>query len=386
LNRRRTWLPTLLLAAVALGGAPAPPLLAAQPEDPEQTRRALDKVVERLNALDQWMGDAEKQRVRWQREVQQKDKEVASVARTVEAATRAVEAVEAELAKLSAEQKALEARRKAQATRIGEHLAASYRMSGQDFLKLLLNQESPDTIERIARYHRYFTRARLDALKAYRTTLDELADNRFQLETRRDEEEARRQELEARERDLVRERTSRKALIAELDQEIESKTDERKRLEADRKRLEQLFAELTRRATELDGSAFVARKGTLPWPLTGRVTNAFGQPRADGRLTWHGMLIAADEGTAVRAVFRGRVVFANWLRGFGLLTIVDHGGGFMTLYGHADVLLKTVGDWTEGGEVIARAGKSGGQQISGLYFEVRQKGVARDPIAWLQRR
>ena len=161
------------------------------------------------------------------------------------------------------------------------------------------------------------------------------------------------------------------------------KTSERKRLEADRSRLEQLFAELSRRATELDGSAFVARKGRLPWPLRGRVTNAFGQSRADGRLTWHGTLIAADEGTEVKAVFRGRVVFANWLRGFGLLTIVDHGGGYMTLYGHADVLLKTVGDWTEGGEVIARAGKSGGQQISGLYFEVRQKGAARDPIAWL---
>jgi septal ring factor EnvC (AmiA/AmiB activator) len=130
----------------------------------------------------------------------------------------------------------------------------------------------------------------------------------------------------------------------------------------------------------------VARKGNLPWPLRGRVTNAFGQSRADGRLTWHGMLIAADEGTEVKAVFRGRVVFANWLRGFGLLTIIDHGGGYMSLYGHADVLLKTVGDWTESGEVIARAGKSGGQQLSGLYFEVRQKGVARDPIAWLQRR
>jgi septal ring factor EnvC (AmiA/AmiB activator) len=381
---------SLRLAACIAGGLllflPLISATAAEPDDPAAAKKALDAVVERLNALDRWMTDAEKQRVRWERDVQEKDKEVAAVARTVESANQALRTVESEISDLAAEQKTLEARRAEQAERIGEHLAASYRMSGQDFLKLLLNQESPDTFERMARYHRYFTDARLEALADYRQTLDDLADNRFQLETRADEERARREELKTREQALVREREDRRGLIAELDQEMEGKTSERKRLEADRKRLEQLFAELSRRATELDGSAFVARKGSLPWPLRGRVTNAFGQSRADGRLTWHGMLIAAEEGTEVKSVFRGRVVFANWLRGFGLLTIIDHGGGFMTLYGHADVLLKTVGDWTEGGEVIARAGKSGGQQSSGLYFEVRQKGAARDPIGWLQRR
>lgn len=359
---------------------------AAEIDDPAATRKALDAVVEKLNALDRWMTDADKQRVRWEKDVQEKDQEVASVARRVEKANQALKQVEAELSELATQQKTLEVRRTEQATRIGEHLAASYRMSGQDFVKLLLNQESPDTFERITRYHRYFTQARLEALDEYRSTLDQLADNRFQLETRIDEERSRREELKSQEAALVQERQSRRGLISELDQEMEGKTAERNRLEADRSRLESLFAELQRRATELDGSSFVARKGSLPWPLQGRVTNAFGQSRADGRLTWHGMLIAAEEGSAVNAVFRGRVVFANWLRGFGLLTIIDHGGGYMTLYGHADVLLKTVGDWTESGEVIARAGKSGGQKTSGLYFEVRQKGAARDPIGWLQTR
>ncbi|HEY5645345.1 MAG TPA: peptidoglycan DD-metalloendopeptidase family protein [Pseudomonadales bacterium] len=377
---------TALLLAACLAGAAPLPVFAAQSKDPESTRKELDAVVEQLNALDKWMNDAEKQRVRWEKEVQQKDTEVATVAGRVETAGAAVRAVEAELGKLSREQQALEGKRAEQAGRIGQHLAASYRMSGQDFLKLMLNQESPDTFERIARYHRYFTEARMAVLDDYRTTLDELADNRLQLETQRDEANHRRETLEQQEQALVRERESRRKLLADLGQQIEDKSGERKRLEADRARLEQLFAELTRRTTELDGTAFEARKGALPWPVSGRVVNAFGQPRADGRLTWHGMLIAADEGTSVRSVFRGRVVFASWLRGFGLLTIVDHGGGYMTLYGHADVLLKTVGDWAESGEVIARAGKSGGQQRSGLYFEVRQKGVARDPIGWLQRR
>jgi septal ring factor EnvC (AmiA/AmiB activator) len=363
-----------------------PTAQAAELGDPAQTKKALDKVVERLNALDRWMNDAEQQRVRWEKDVQSKDKEVAGVARSVEQTVAELSGIEEDLESLSLEQLALEERRKEQAERIGQHLAASYRMTGQDFVKLLLNQESPETFERISRYHRYFTEARLEVLDDFRRTLDDLADNRFQLETSREEQQAKRQALNQQQLSLVRERETRKALIAELGQEIEGKSDERKRLEADRSRLEQLFAELQRRASVLDGSGFVARKGNLPWPLQGRVTNAFGQSRADGRLTWHGMLIAAEEGTSIKSVFRGRIIFANWLRGFGLLTIIDHGGGYMTLYGHADVLLKTVGDWAESGEIVARAGKSGGQKMSGLYFEVRQKGVARDPIGWLQGR
>ena len=362
------------------------PALAAAEDESALTRKALDEVVTRLNALDRWLSDAQKQRVRWQRDLKQKDQEVAAMAAQVEKTAAALKAAETELAQLKREQAELETLRDAQARRIGSHLAASYRMSGQDFVKLILNQQSPDTFDRIARYHRYFSEARLAALAEYRKTLDRLADNRFQLETRRDEQKRRAEELQARQTDLIRQRESRKALISELEGQVEDKASERKRLEADRIRLEELIAELSRRATELDGSAFEARKGRLPWPVSGRVTHAFGNSRADGRLTWHGMVIAAEEGTAVKSVFRGRVVFANWLRGFGLLTIIDHGGGYMTLYGHADVLLKTVGDWTESGEVIARAGKSGGQQRSGLYFEVRQKGAARDPIGWLQRR
>ena len=193
-------------------------------------------------------------------------------------------------------------------------------------------------------------------------------------------------EFAARQSALVKERDQRKALIAELDAEAESKSTERGRLSADRQRLEMLLAELTRRVSELDGSQFLARKGSLPWPLIGALHSTFGRPRADGRLVWHGMVVAADEGQPVTAVFRGRVIFADWLRGFGLLTIIDHGSGFMTLYGHADSLTKTAGELVESGEVVARAGRSGGQSVSGLYFEVRQKGAARDPLRWLAKR
>ena len=376
------------LRVISLGCLSLLPLLGngAASADPAATRQALDVVVERLNALTEWFDEAEEQRVRWLSDLKRKDTQVSKVAAEVELANQDLQAVNVDLATLRITQSGLETQRQEQAAKIAEHLAATYRMNGEDFLKLLLNQESPDALDRIARYHRYFTQARMVALQEFQNTLDELEVNQQKLESRQADERAKREDLNQRRLALVREREQRKGLIAELDEDVESKTRERTRLETDRLRLEQLLAELRRRSVDLDGSAFVASKQKLPWPLQGRLTHGFGQSRADGRLSWHGIVLAATEGTPITAVFRGRVVFADWLRGFGLLTIVDHGSGYMTLYGHADILLKAVGDWVESGELIARAGRSGGQRTSGLYFEVRQKGAARDPVGWLVKR
>jgi len=388
MSQRLSSLLPWLLRLIGLGCLGLLPLAGngAATADPAATRQALDAVVERLNALTVWFDEAEEQRVRWLNDLKRKDGEVSKVAAEVELANQDLRAVNADLNALRATQSGLETQRKEQATKIAEHLAATYRITGEDFLKLLLNQESPDTVDRMTRYHRYFTQARMASLEEFQNTLDEIEVNRQTLQSRQADERAKREALNQRRLALVREREQRKGLIAELDENVEGKTRERTRLETDRQRLEELFAELRRRSAELDGSAFVARKQKLPWPLQGKLTHAFGQSRADGRLSWHGIVLAASEGTPVTAVFRGRVVFADWLRGFGLLTIVDHGSGYMTLYGHADILLKAVGDWVESGELIARAGRSGGQRTSGLYFEVRQKGAARDPIGWLVKR
>ena len=360
--------------------------LASAAADLDETREALGEIVEQLNDLDTWFGDADKKRVRWLQEVQEKDQEVARVSRRVDDAERSVSEIRQELSELEREQDLLQARRAEQARHIADHLATAYRMSGEDFVKLLLNQESPETFDRMMRYHRYFSDARMAALVDYRNTLDALEENQALLEARAEEEQMRQQTLSNGQAALESERDERKKLLARLDAEAEDKAVERERLKADRNRLESLLAELQRRAQTLDGKAFAARKGALVWPVKGRVLNGFGQSRAEGRLAWHGIMVGAEEGTEIRAVFRGRVVFADWLRGFGLLTIVDHGSGYMTLYGHAEQVTKNVGDWVESGEAIARAGRSGGQSRSGLYFEVRQNGEARDPISWLAQR
>jgi septal ring factor EnvC (AmiA/AmiB activator) len=354
--------------------------------DRAEAEAALAKITAELNDLNVWLGGAERKRAQWQREIQASDREVAKLSRQVDAAAEALADVRAEQRELAARQAELEARRAEQARHIADHISSAYRMSGDDFIKLLLNQQSPDTLDRLVRYHRYFTTARMESLAAYRGTLEELAQNARRLQAQAADAEGRQAALKREQKALVTKREERKSLLARLEAEAQDKQAERKRLTADGERLETLLAELSRRAQALDGRAFASRKGSLPWPLDGRVQNAFGRPRAEGRMVWHGLLLAADEGSPVTAVFRGRVVFADWLRGFGLLTIVDHGSGYMTLYGHADTLQKKVGDWVESGEVIARAGRSGGVSTTGLYFEVRQDGRATDPITWLAKR
>ena len=159
--------------------------------------------------------------------------------------------------------------------------------------------------------------------------------------------------------------------------------DQQAALLADSERLRKLINELRSQSTALDGKAFARAKGNLPRPLAGKVRHQFGKTRVGTNLQWRGIDIAGEIGATVTAVFRGQVVFSDWLRGFGLITIVDHGDGFMSLYGHADTLLKNPGDWVEGGEAVARAGNSGGSYEPGIYFELRHKGAVENPASWL---
>ena len=352
----------------------------------ESAERELAEITKRLNALDKWFATAGRRQREWQRELKATDQAVANAAVRAHRVSEALAALEAEMADLAAEREALEDQRKVQAAHIAEHLAAAYRLSGEDFVKLLLNQEDPEQLDRMVRYHQYFSEARSASLKGYEETLTAIADVERERETRQASLTSRQQALEREHAALLERRRDREKLLASLDVERQSKTAQKDALVADQGRLELLIEELARLAQTLDGASFQTAKGKLPWPIMGPVANAFGQSRAGGNMRWQGIFISAEEGHEVAAIHRGRVAFADWLRGFGLLTIIDHGSGFMSLYGNADVLYKQSGDWVEGGETIASAGKSGGQTNSGVYFEIRAEGRPRDPISWLAKR
>jgi len=187
---------------------------------------------------------------------------------------------------------------------------------------------------------------------------------------------------------LLRQQQERERVLARLHSQIKTKDQQLKQQQREQKELEQIIAAASRIASGQGFSGkhipFKQLKGKLSWPLRGNIQSRFGAVRSGGA-RWTGMLIKTSPGMAVKVVHSGRVLFADWLPGQGLLMIVDHGDQYMSLYAHNDVLLKEPGEWVESGDTIARSGNSGGQQTAGLYFEIRHKGEPVDPVAWLKR-
>ena len=374
-------------AALCLGTvAWAWPAVAAQ-----DAERELAELAKQLNALDVWLDDAGKQLAAEQRELAAADRGIEATARRARALGEEIRQGEATLAELGAERERLEQRRSSQAERVSDHLRHAWRFASRDYLKTLLDQQDPAHFERQSRYHRAIAEARAEAIAAFRDTLRALAANEQRLRAERSQAQQSQAALREQRGELLDEREQRRRLIADLSTDVADKNRQREELEASRRRLQALVDELEReraRVATADAPPAGAGLGTggLPWPVEGQLHRRFGQARAGGRMTWQGMVIHAPLGADIRAVAAGTVVFADWLRGFGLLAVVDHGDGHMSLYGYADALYKRTGERVEGGETIAAAGQSGGQQDVGLYFEIRRNGQPIDPRNWLRSR
>ncbi len=273
---------------------------------------------------------------------------------------------------------------------LAQYVRAAYATGRQDRFKLLLNQEDPATLSRALTYYAYFNRERARRIQALATDLQELADIKESIS--RDTARIgrlREQKTAARVR-LEGQRQRRRAVIARLAKELGSQASRLERLREDEEKLAELVAGLAKELADIpqaeaQQAPFRTLKGKLPWPTTGSIRHRFGTPRGNGDLSWKGVLVAARPGTEVRAVSHGRVAFADWLRGFGLLMIIEHGEGYMSLYGHSESLMKDVGDWVDAGEVIGTVGDSGGRDLSGLYFEIRHLGTPVDPMRWCER-
>ena len=286
------------------------------------------------------------------------------------------------------EQETVEARERliSEQDALAEQVRASYLAGHQEMLKLMLNQEDPARLGRMMVYYDYLNRARSERVNAVTSEIANLAGLASASERSAREladlEEAQTRELES----LGRARDERRALIARIEQDIAEAGSEIQRLREEEERLTQLVAELE---ALLEGFPvdpdvrFGSIRGKLPWPVRGTLINDYGDDRGNGQLRWNGFVVAAPAGTPVRAVYHGRVAYADWLPGLGLLVIVDHGEGYMSLYGHNEAILKESGEWVTPGEVIAQVGDSGGQSRHALYFEIRRDGAPVDPRPWM---
>jgi len=282
-----------------------------------------------------------------------------------------------------------EAELEVESSQLAAQVRAAYTSGSQERIKLLLNQQDPATTGRMMVYYRFLSDYRGENIEKVSAIIAELAE----LHEKASEEERRLSGLaRARYAELVElnsQQEKRQTLLVTLKSKIEQEGNEIERLAAEEKDLSRLIAELTSILSDYpirSEEPFSQLKGKLTWPVAGNLLHDFGQPRARGRLKWNGVVLAAPRGREVRAVYHGRVVFADWLAGMGLLVIVDHGEGFMTLYGYNETILKSGGEWVAPGDVIATVGDSGGQQQASLYFEIRQGTRPVNPRTWITRR
>ena len=315
--------------------------------------------------------------------------------RAAAAATRQLDQVRGDIAENRQQAAALRADRDRLRERLGVHreqlgaqVRAAYMSGRQSRLRLLLDQEDPVRLGRMMAWYGYVADARARQADETVARLAELVS----VETALHDREAALELLAARQADeaarLEAARTDRAAALADLERRLAERGVEKLRLESEAAALEDLIGELRKALADLPDSRrepFAGQKGKLAWPVGGRLLRDYGQPRGGG-MKWRGVLVAAPRGAEVRAVYHGRVAFSDWLPGMGLLVIVDHGDGYMSLYAHNEALYKSVGEWVAPGDVLAAAGDSGGGEQTALYFEIRNGTRPENPHRWFGQR
>jgi septal ring factor EnvC (AmiA/AmiB activator) len=390
----RFFLPFLLVACLA------PALAADQPADKARELKALKGQIDKLKRE---IESAEGSKADVLDELKQSEQSISQINRSLYDLGQQLQDVNDALAASRRESDALRARIEAQRAQLARLLILQYEAGGQDNLRLLLNDQDPNQIARDIDYYGYIARARGQLIAELKSNLAQA--EAAALETRQKSEElARLQDKQKHERQaLQKEAANRRGTLARLDKQITARRQQVQRLEQDEKRLTRLIERLARVMAEkarerakaagargapgaADSGEFARLKGLLKLPVSGDITNRFGAPRAETGIPWKGVFIRAAEGSPVKALAAGRVVFADWLRGFGNLLIIDHDDGYMSLYGYNEALYKQVGDKVRAGDVVSAAGNSGGNQQSGLYFEVRFQGKPVDPLQWVGKR
>ncbi|OYT97409.1 MAG: peptidase M23 [Pseudomonas sp. PGPPP3] len=398
------------------------PVMADQRAETQQQLDAAQKDVAELKKL---LEAIQKEKSGVQGELKKTESEMGQLEKQVKGLQQELNKSNEELQRLDTEKKKLQQSRLEQQRLIGIQARAAYQGGQQEYLKLLLNQQNPEKFSRTLTYYDYLSQARLEQLATFNETLRQLANVEQDIANQQNLLNEQKSALDGRREQLAEARKERQLALAKLnkdlsarDQKLKARQQEQAQLGNVLKTIEATLARQAREAAEARklelaaeqarlkgdkaspgadgplvsssgatyGGNFASARGKLPWPVDGRLAARFGTARGgDERTKWDGVLISAGAGSQVHAVHGGRVVFADWLRGAGLLVILDHGNGYLSLYGHNQSLLKDAGQIVKAGEAIATVGTSGGQNTPALYFAIRQQGRPSDPAQWCRR-
>lgn len=367
------------------------------------SEQELRELRTRIENLQKDLATAEESRGEAADQLKQSGKAMSEAHRALFELAQRRKALEAELAGIAKKDREIRASVAEQEALAGKLLRLQYQQGAPDRLRLMLEGRDPATVARQIQYYGYIQRGRADLISELRRKSEQLAALGNDARARRDELARNESEQAAETRRLEKERAVRAAMVAKLAGEIARNRKEIGRLKRDEARLSKLVEEIARalaaKSAEKPGARgltvdrvadaavsakpFATLRGKLRLPVRGELMNRYGGAREESGGTWKGLFIRAITGEMVHAIADGRVVYADWLRGFGNLLILDHGAGFMSLYAYNEGLLRQVGETVRGGDPVAQVGASGGDPESGLYFELRRNGTPFDPMKWV---
>ena len=373
---------TILLSSLVRFSLLSPVLLFADDDE-----AALNKVRRDIGKMQKEIRETQMLHDSVQKEVLTLEIELASLQKELKIVKSKIRRQNHKLNKLYQKRKNLKNDLKTQHKLLASQVKSAYMIGHQEYIKIILNLEDTSSIGRTMTYYNYFNQARLDRIEQSRNTLASLEAVEKKINQQTAILKKTKQQQTAKRIELKTVTESRAIVVAQLHKQLRSKEQDLSILLEDERRLQKLINDLDEVMPAIltdpgNRTPFAKLKGKLNWPTTGKLKDIYGKKRKTGRVRWNGVMIMARAGQDVKAVSHGRVAFAEFLRGYGLLLILDHGDGYMSLYGHNQTIYKEIGEWVETGETIASIGTSGGQKHSGLYFEIRYNGKPSNPVRW----
>ncbi len=375
---------TILLCTLVLWAFPAG--VSANGKSEQQAK--FEEVKKNIEALKAELEKTKGSRDNLQETLKSNEEEIRKLNNKKQKLDDAINKTENKLNDLQNEQSSLIKKKNEQQGLVKNYINAAHRLGQQSQIRLLLNQQDPAQIARMLKYYEAFSRSRSQKIEAFVTTIERLQKIEPEIIAEKSNLQTTHAKLKIQQKKLHSSRDERQKILTKLEQDLTQKQHRLQILEQDRRRLENIVsyvaAEIDAQELNVNITDFIQLKGKMPWPTKGKTLNRYGSARAGRAFKWQGLQIAASRGTHVIAVHHGQVVFSDYLRGHGLLLIIDHGAGYMSLYAHNENLYKEIGEWVKAGEVIASVGDSGGRKDTALYFELRHDGKPTNPISWFR--
>lgn len=351
----------------------------------DQDQKKFEDVKKRIAELKAELERTKTNRDTLHQTLESNEKEIQTLNKKTQTMKQTLDQKQSHLQELHNERDTLEKKKNEQAEYVGDYLKSAYRLGHQSELQLLFNQRDPAQVARMMKYYQHLSDNRIEKIEAFITVMQRIEAIEPEIARETSELQNQYRQLKNQQAKLRTAQATRKKTLSKLQSDVASKEQRLAGLREDQRRLEKLlvnvYEEMNASELSFKHSKFSSLKGKLKWPLRGKALNRYGASRG-GNLRWQGLQISASRGTPVTAIHHGQVVFSDYLRGHGLLLIIDHGAGYMSLYAHNDQLNKELGEWVESGETIATVGNTGGRSDTALYFELRYQGKSTNPSSW----